>query len=316
MNAENQTSKFPPVAFVLVAVLLWSTGGLFIKYTTLDAFSVNLGRSLFAAITVAVFTYHKGLKLDLFTFLTSLLYAATLSSFVYANKTTTAANAIFLQYTAPIYILILSPFILKEKFRVSDLITVVICLAGMSLFFLEPQNGANKLASNIFVGNIAALVSGIFFGLYFVFLRHPRSLENRNPAISVFYGNLLIVIFMLPLVLNNLVLNIPSELKISDIHTILYSRINDILAILYLGIFQIGIAYLLFTTGIARGVRSLDASIIGFVEPLLNPIWVFLFLKEQPSVWAILGGAIIIAGVVFHTGKQNLGGQPALTPID
>ena len=298
-NSMNSAKNFPPVAFVLVAVLLWSTGGLFIKYTTLDAFTVNLGRSLFAAITVAVFTYKKGLKLDLFTLFTSLLYAGTLSCFVYANKTTTAANAIFLQYTAPIYILTLSPLILKEKFRYSDLVTVIICVAGMSLFFLEPQTSANKLASDIFVGNIAALASGVFFGLYFVFLRHPRSLANRNPAISVFYGNLLIVLFMLPLILKN-----PPEPKI-----------NDILAILYLGIFQIGIAYVFFTIGIARGVRSLDASIIGFVEPLLNPIWVFLFLKERPSVWAILGGVIIIAGVVFHTVKQNIN-KPALTPID
>ncbi len=296
---DKQTSKFPPIAFVLVAVLLWSTGGLAIKYTTLDAFSVNLGRSLFAALTVAVFTFRKGLRLNLFTLWTSLLYAGTLSCFVYANKTTTAANAIFLQYTAPIYILILSPFILKEKFRVSDLITVVICLAGMSLFFLEPQSAANTLAPNIFVGNIAALASGVFFGLYFVFLRHPRSLENKNPALSVFYGNLLIVLLMLPLVFNN-----PPEPKT-----------NDILAILYLGIFQIGIAYVFFTIGIARGVRSLDASIIGFVEPLLNPIWVFLFLKERPSVWAILGGVIIIGGVVFHTVKQNIN-KPTLTPID
>ena len=285
MNSTNSTNYFPPVAFILAAVLLWSTGGLFIKYTTLDASSVNLGRSLFAALTVALFTYRKGLKLDKFTLLTSFFYAGTLSCFVYANKNTTAANAIFLQYTAPIYILILSPFILKEKFRFADLLTVVICLAGMSLFFLEPQNDANKLASNVFVGNIAALASGVFFGLYFVFLRHPRSLENKNPAISVFYGNLLIVIFMLPLIYST-----PPAPKL-----------NDLLAVLYLGIFQIGIAYLLFTIGISRGVRSLDASIIGFVEPLLNPVWVFLFLGERPNVWAIGGGVVIIAAIVFHT---------------
>jgi drug/metabolite transporter (DMT)-like permease len=246
--------------------------------------------TLFAAITVAVFTYRKGLKLDRFTLLTAFLYAGTLTCFVYANKTTTAANAIFLQYTAPIYILILAPFILKEKFRASDLITVAVCLAGMSLFFLEPQTGANKLASNVFVGNIAALVSGVFFGLYFILLRHPRSLENRNPAVSVFYGNIIIVLLMLPLVSNNPPAQISS---------------NDILAILFLGIFQIGIAYVLFTKGIAEGVRSLDASIVGFVEPLLNPIWVFLILGERPSQWAILGGAIIIVAIVFHTVKSN-----------
>jgi DME family drug/metabolite transporter len=290
-SPKNRIAKFPPTLFILSAVLLWSLGGVFIKSTALDAFSVNLGRSLFAAITVAVFTWRKGLKLDRFTLLTSFLYAGTLSCFVYANKTTTAANAIFLQYTAPIYILILAPFILKEKFRAADLLTVVICLAGMSLFFLEPQNAANSLASNVFAGNVAALASGVFFGLYFIFLRHPRSLA-RNPALSVFYGNIIIVLLMLPLVLNN-----PP--------TAINSR--DILAILFLGIFQIGIAYVLFTDGIAKGVRSLDASVIGFVEPLLNPIWVFLVIGEKPSGWAILGGVIILAAVVFHTlrGQKN-----------
>ena len=291
MNKEtsNKISNLPPIVLVLLAVLLWSTGGLFIKLTTLDAFAVNLGRSFFAALTVAVFTYQKGLRLDWFTLLTSFLYAGTLTCFVYANKTTTAANAIFLQYTAPIYILILSPFILKEKFRFSDLLTVVVCLGGMSLFFLEPQNAQNNLATNMFAGNIAALVSGVFFGLYFVLLRHPRSLE-KNPALSVFYGNIIIVLLMLPIIFQN------SPTQISS---------NDILAILFLGIFQIGVAYILFTKGIAEGVRSLDASIIGFVEPLLNPVWVFLFIGERPSNWAILGGAIIIAAIIFHTISSN-----------
>lgn len=263
--------------------------------TTLDAFAVNAGRSLFAAIAVAVFTYKKGLKLDRFTILTSFLYAGTLSCFVYANKTTTAANAIFLQYTAPIYILILAPFILKEKFRAADLLTVVICLAGMSLFFLEPQNAANTLASNVFLGNIAALASGIFFGLYFIFLRHPRSLQ-KNPALSVFYGNIIIVLLMFPLVFNNPPTSVSAK---------------DILAILFLGIFQIGIAYVLFTNGISKGVRSLDASVIGFIEPLLNPIWVFLVVGERPSVWAILGGVIILAAVILHTlrGQKRLSSE-------
>ena len=289
MNSPNSQNSFPPIVLVLLAVLLWSTGGVFIKLTTLDAFSVNLGRSLFAAITVAVFTYKKGLRLDWFTLLSAFLYAGTLSCFVYANKNTTAANAIFLQYTAPIYILILAPFVLKEKFHLSDLITVVVCLAGMSLFFLEPQNAENKLAANVFWGNIAALASGLFFGVYFVLLRHPKSLK-RNPAVSVFYGNIIIVLLMIPIISINPPLEINSK---------------DILAILFLGIFQIGTAYILFTNGIANGVRSLDASIIGFVEPLLNPVWVFLFVGERPSVWAILGGAIIIAAVIFHTLRRQ-----------
>jgi len=278
-----------PIYLVLIAVLLWSTGGLFIKMTSLDAFSVNLGRSFFAAIVVAVFTYKKGLKLDAFTLFTSFLYAGTLSAFVYATKNTTAANAIFLQYTAPIYILILSPFISKEKFRVQDLLTVIVCLAGMTLFFFEAPSAANVLAVNIFAGNIAALISGVFFGLYFIFLRHPRSLQ-KNPALSVFYGNILVVLFMAPIVASNP----PETLALADVG-----------AILFLGIFQIGVAYILFTNGIAGGVRSLDASIIGFLEPLFNPVWVFLFLAEKPSSWAMLGGAIIITAVAVHSFRQN-----------
>ncbi|MDQ3221320.1 MAG: DMT family transporter [Acidobacteriota bacterium] len=281
----NRPQSISPVYFVLIAVILWSTGGLFIKVTSLDAFAVNLGRSFFAAIVVAIFTYKKGLKLDVFTLFTSFLYAGTLTAFVYATKNTTAANAIFLQYTAPIYILIFSPLILKEKFRFADLITVAACLAGMTLFFFEAPAAENVLASNIFAGNIAALVSGVFFGLYFIFLRHPRSLQ-KNPALSVFYGNIIVVLFMTPLVAGNP----PAAIELLDIG-----------AVLFLGIFQIGFAYILFTYGIARGVRSMDASIIGFIEPLLNPVWVALLLGERPSNWAVLGGAIIIAAVVTHT---------------
>lgn len=285
MSAEQSTSesRLSPVWLLVFAVVLWSTGGLFIKLTSLDAISVNFGRALFAAITVAVFTFRKGLRLSWFTIIPSVLYAATLSSFVYANKNTTAANAIFLQYTAPVYILIFAPLILKERFRPKDLITVFLCLAGMSLFFLEPD-AANRLAPDPFSGNIAGLISGVCFGLYFVTLRHPRSLEH-NPSLSVFYGNVIIVIAMFPLLIFS-----PPEPTFIDLG-----------AVAYLGIFQIGIAYILFTTGLAGGVRSLDASIIGFIEPLLNPLWVLLFLGEHPSKWALLGGIVILSGVLLHT---------------
>lgn len=286
---QQKTQTFPPILLVLFAVLLWSTGGLFIKLTTLNAFHVNLGRALFAAIVVGLFiSFRKQLKFDWFIVFTSIFYAGTLTAFVYANKNTTAANAIFLQYTAPIYILIFAPLILKEKFHITDLVTVLVCLIGMSLFFLEAPNAQNTLATNIYAGNIAGLISGVCLGLYFIFLRHPRSLKF-NPALSVFYGNIIIVLFMLPFILSDP--QIPTT--------------KDMLAISYLGIFQIGLAYILFTYGLANGVRSLDASIIGFVEPLLNPVWVFIFIAERPSNWAIIGGLIIISAVILHTLKQS-----------
>ncbi|MGD9588074.1 MAG: DMT family transporter [Pyrinomonadaceae bacterium] len=283
---ERSDATVNPVYLVLFAVLLWSTGGLFIKLTTLDAFAVNLGRSLFAAIVVAAFTFKRGLGLDRITLVASLLYAVTLTSFVYATKNTTAANAIFLQYTAPVYVLVLAPFLIRESFHIRDLVTVVLCLAGMSLFFLD--NSSSATAPDPFAGNIAGLISGACFGLYFIFLRHPRS-HQRNPAVSVFYGNLIIVLVMIPLI---------AQSPPAAIGAI------DLLAILFLGIFQIGIAYILFTKGVAAGVRPLDASIIGFVEPLINPLWVLLFVGERPTVWALLGGLIIIAAVAIHTIRQ------------
>lgn len=298
MNDENSVDHSPainPMWLVVAAVVLWSTGGLFIKFTSFDVYAVNFGRGILAAVVVGIFTYKKGLRLDPFTFFISCLYAGTLMAYVFATKNTTAANAIFLQYTAPVYILILSPFILKEHFHIRDLLTVVLCIGGMSLFFLETGD-AQVSAPNVFLGNIFALVSGVFFGLYFIFLRHPKA-KRENPAVSVFYGNLIVCIVMLPF----LIADPPADAGAADLG-----------AILYLGIFQIGIAYLLFTRGLAEGVRAMDASIIGFIEPLFNPVWVFLFIGERPGKWAVLGGFIILAAVVFHTLRQYRGGpKPA-----
>jgi drug/metabolite transporter (DMT)-like permease len=274
----------PPTIFVVSAVLLWSIGGLFIKWTSVSGYEVNLGRCFFAAITIALLTRFKALRADRFTILASFFYVGALSFFAVANKMTTAANAIFLQYTAPIYILIFAPFILKEKFRFSDLLTIIVCLGGMSLFFLDTAPNKDLTPESQFIGNILGLLSGLSLGGYILLLRHPKA-YRQNPASSVFYGNLFAILVMLPFIIPN-----PSAWTG-----------KDILAVFILGVFQIGLAYYLFTYGVAHGVRSLDASIIGFIEPLLNPVWVFIFLGEKPSNWAILGGLIIIAAVLAHT---------------
>jgi drug/metabolite transporter (DMT)-like permease len=263
--------------YALAAAILWSTGGLFIKWTELSGLALSCWRSFFAFFTVAFFTRHEGFRLNRLTAVASLLYAVLLILFVVATKTTTAANAIFLQYTAPVYLLILEPIIYKEKFRSRDLITVLICVGGMTLFFvgqLRPQD---------VTGNLVALASGVCFALYFLLLRHPRAREV-NRASSVIYGNALAVIITLPW-------------GLATISTI--SR-HDLAGVAYLGVVQLGIAYTLFTTAMARGVRSLDAGIVCYIEPLLNPILVFLVLHEKPSSWAVLGGAIIVAAVICH----------------
>jgi DME family drug/metabolite transporter len=274
-----------PLLLIVGAALLWSTGGLFIKWTTLSAYELSFGRSLLAALTVAFFTRREGFGLNRINALASVLYAALLLLFVLATKQTTAANAIFLQYTAPIYVLILEPLIYKEKFRAADLVAVVVCIVGMSLFFV------GKLRPEDVSGNVLALASGLCFAFYFLLLRHSRS-RDVNRASSVIYGNLLIVLIT-PFII---MATAPTGLE-----TLLHPSLTDALIVLYLGIVQIGLAYTLFTLGMARGVRSLDAGIVGYIEPVLNPVWVFLILNERPSEWALIGGTIIISAVVAHT---------------
>ena len=266
-----------PLLFVFAAAFLWSTGGLFIKWNTLTGLELSFGRSLFAIFTVAILTRREGFGLNSVSAIASVLYAVLLVLFVLATKATTAANAIFLQYTAPVYVLIFEPLIYKEKFRLRDLVTVFVCLGGMALFFvgqLRPQD---------IEGNIMALASGLCFAFYFLLLRHPRAREV-NRASSVIYGNLLAVIALawwgLPALFN--------------------LNLHNALSVTYLGVVQLGISYALFTAGMARGVRSLDAGIICYTEPVLNPIWVFFVLGERPSRWALLGGTIIVVAVIVH----------------
>jgi DME family drug/metabolite transporter len=275
---KERYSNISPLYFVLAAAVIWSTGGLFIKWTSLSGLELSFGRSLLAAITVAIFTRHEGFGINRVTVLASLLYAALLLLFVLATKETTAANAIFLQYTAPLYVLILEPLFYKEKFRQRDLINIIACVIGMSVFFV------GKLSTQDVTGNLLALASGLCFAFYFLLLRHS-SARTVNRASSVIYGNLLVVLLCAPAGLAAL----PNLNRF------------DALAVLYLGVVQIGVAYTLFTLGMARGIRSLDAGIVGYIEPVLNPIWVFLVLGERPSKWALIGGAIIISAVVVHT---------------
>ncbi len=267
-----------------MAVLLWSTGGLFIKLTTLDAYQVTCFRSLFAAITVLILTRKQGLKINAFGIFATIVYALLLFLFVWATKKTTAANAIFLQYTAPIYILVFAPFVIGEKFHIRDLVTVVVVLAGMSLFFV------GQLRLEDYEGNFAALGSGVLLGLYIMLLRHPKA-DHLNPVITVIWGNFLLAAVTAP----------------SGIAALPTMTSLDWFAVLFLGIFQIGISYILFIKGVRGGTRPLDASLIGFIEPLLNPVWVFIFVGERPSQWALLGGAIIVTAIGVHTLRQYSG---------
>src|ERR687889_2744731 len=179
-------------------------------------------------ISIAILTRREGFGLNSVSAIASVLYAILLVLFVLSTKATTAANAIFLQYTAPVYVLILEPIIYKEKFRSRDLITVLVCLGGMALFFV------GQLRAQDVTGNLFALASGLCFAFYFLLLRHPRAREV-NRASSVIYGNTLAVIMTLPW----------GSAAISSMTT------HDLLGAAYLGVIQLGISYTLFTTGMA-----------------------------------------------------------------
>src|SRR5688500_5979428 len=178
-NSPRASSLSSPLLFVLAAAFLWSTGGLFIKWTSLSGLELSSYRSLFALITVAFVTRREGFNLNSLTAAAAILYAALVILFVMATKQTTAANAIFLQYSAPVYLLILEPLVYKEKFRARDLITVLVCIGGMALFFvgqLRPQD---------VTGNLMALASGLFFALYFLLIdRKSTRLNSSHLVIS------------------------------------------------------------------------------------------------------------------------------------
>lgn len=269
---------------ILVAALFWSTGGFFIKSIQLDAYSISLWRSAFAAMTLAVF-YNLMVKKEIRKqsrwlspqiIVTSIVYAALLILFVMATKLTTSANAIFLQFTAPIYVLFFEPIINKTKLKSGDIIAVVITIGAMALFFV------GQFDSRSVLGNILALSSGLFFACYTLLLKHERTGEAGMWQ-SVIIGHIFIVLAMGSMAIVGVIDPLP--------HTS-----NELLMLVFLGVLQIGIPYSLFTLGI-HSVSALDALLLSMLEPVLNPVWVFIGIGEQPSIYALTGGTIILAMV-------------------
>ena len=264
------------VLAVAGASILWSTGGLFIKVAPMPALAVACGRSLIAAIF-----YLAVLRPDLRSarWATAAAYAACIVTFVSATKLTTAANAIFLQYTGPAYVLVLSPLLLAEPFRPIDAVCVAVSLAGMSLFFV------GKMESGQLAGNVLAIASGIFFAVAVVLLRRDAKGGRGDAVPSVTLGNLIAAAATAPWALQAA----PAMAS---------ARGGAVL--LYLGVVQLGIAYLLFVRGVRR-VPAAEASLISMLEPVLNPVWVLIGFGERPGPWAVAGGAIVIAAVLVRT---------------
>jgi DME family drug/metabolite transporter len=272
---------------VVAAALLWSTGGLAIKLVPLPALGVAFWRSLVSAIFLVVVFRPARARWRHASIATSLIYALMILSFVSATKMTTAANAIFLQYTGPLYVLAFAPFLLKERFRHVDAAAMAVALAGMSLFFV------GRLDPGALTGNLVAVVAGFFFGLVILLLRR----DAAGDAIpSVIAGNFLAAALAFPFARGHLALDG-----------------RGILLVLFLGIVQLGISYVLFVRGLTV-VPAAEASLLGMLEPMFNPLWAFLGLGEKPSAWALLGGAIVLCAVAGRTVFGWRAGDPAPLP--
>ena len=273
------------ILLIIGAALLWGTGGIGIKAVADSALKVTFYRSLFAAIALMLFLGRgvwgrRQWKSTAAFAIAIVSYGACLTTFVVATKWTTAANAIFLQYAGVVWVLLLSPIVVREPMRARDVIAVVAAMSGMALFFV------GRFESRGMAGNAMALVSSVFFALLILVLRR----EQRAAQAAVTWGNVVCALAVLPFVANDLALT---------------PRSFAVLA--FLGVFQIAIAYVLFVRGLAY-VTATQASLTGMLEPVSNPIWVFLFLGEKPSVYAIGGALVVLSAIAWHT----MSGEPAL----
>jgi drug/metabolite transporter (DMT)-like permease len=273
------------ILLIIGAALLWSTGGIGIKAVADSALKVTFYRSLFAAIALMLFLGRnvwgrRQWKSTAAFAIAIVSYGACLTSFVVATKWTTAANAIFLQYAGVVWVLLLSPIVLREPMRMRDVVAIVVALSGMALFFV------GRFEARGMAGNAMALVSSVFFASLILVLRR----EQRAAQAAVTWGNVVCALAVLPFVSHDLALT---------------PRSFAVLA--FLGVFQIAIAYVLFVRGLAY-VTATQASLTGMLEPVSNPIWVFLFLGEKPSGYAMAGALVVLAAIAWHT----MSGEPAL----
>ena len=284
-NAEPTTANVVRQRLlVLAAAVLFSTGGAAIKATSLTAWQVASFRSGIAALAVLVMLRGARRRPDRATWLVGVVYAATLVLFVFANKQTTAANAIYLQGTAPLYILLAAPFLLRERVSRADVAFMCALSLGLGAFFMG-QEPARQTAPNPALGNMAALASGLTWAFTVMGLRWlgRRSEDPAATQPSLVAGNVLACVLTLGLAL-------PVE----------HLTARDLAILGFLGVFQIGLAYVCLVAGI-RGVPALEASLLLLLEPVLSPIWAWLVHGEAPGHWALTGGAIIMVATTART---------------
>lgn len=261
-----------PRLYLLAGTVLWSTGGFFIKEIDAGATSITFFRCLFAGLLLAPVVSGRAFPRATDMAAATILFALLLGLYVGATKETTAANAIFLQYTAPLYVIAFAPWLLGERLRSRDAVPFAVCIGGIAVLF------AGNRGSDDIAGMLMGAGSGFFYGLFLLWLRRVRYAD----PIAITFANCMGVAALFSFAL--LRRDVDGE---------------DLALLFVMGAVQFALPYLLFTRGL-REVESAEASLLALIEPVLNPIWVALFYGEDPSAATIAGGAIIIAGLAFR----------------
>jgi drug/metabolite transporter (DMT)-like permease len=275
------------VLLLLAAALLFSTGGAAIKATGLSSWQVAGFRSGVAAAALTALLPSARRRWDGRIASAGLAYSATMVLFVLANKLTTSANAIFLQDTAPLYLLLFGPWLLHERLRLTDLAVAIAVAAGLAMFFAGSER-AISTAPDPLRGNVIGAFSGIAWALTIAGLRwvgRRGGGEGAMPAVVA--GNVFAFLICAPLAF-----------------PVGHASMADAAVVLYLGIFQIGLAYVCVTRAI-RYVPAFQASAVLLAEPALNPLWAWLMHGERPSAWALAGGALILAATLLNSWWQR-----------
>lgn len=269
---------------LLVAAALFSTGGALIKAVTLTAWQVSAFRSGVGALALLVLAPEARRRFTRRTWLVGLAYAGTVTLFVLANRTTTAANAIFLQSTAPLYLLLLGPLLLREPVRRADLGFLAVIALGMAAFFLGTEP-ARATAPDPALGNLLAAASGLCWALTILGLRWLGR-DGDGGASAAVAGNVLGCLVALPFALR---FGMP----------VAASAPTDWALVAFLGVVQIGVSYVLVTRA-TRHVPALEATLLLLLEPVLNPVLAWVVHGETPGAWSLLGGALIVGATTVR----------------
>jgi DME family drug/metabolite transporter len=277
-SARRRRSPTRARWLVLAAAALFSTGGVAIKGCTLDAWKVASFRSGVAALVLAL-CVPAARRLSRGTLLVALAYAATVILFVQATKLTTAADAIFLQSTAPLWVLLLGALLLHERARRQDLLVMLAVAAGLLLVVLADEQ-AQRTAPAPALGNALALASGLSFALLVLGMRWLGRSGRGEVLAAVLAGNALACVLALPF-----------ALPVSELAG------RDVAVLLFLGTLQMALAYALLAAAMPQ-VPALTASLLLLLEPALNPVWTWLVHGEQPAPLALVGGSLILGATL------------------